>query len=56
MNMTLTTPAHPEEGLSLAKARLEGPRACFETPLRQAQRLLSMSGSVVEREDTVRNS
>jgi len=38
-------PAHPEEGLSkrsASKARLEGPS--FETPLRQAQRLLRMSG------------
>ena len=32
-----------KEGLSLSKARLEAPRP-FETPLRQAQRLLSMSG------------
>jgi len=38
-------PAHSEEGLSkrsASKARLEGPS--FETPLRQAQRLLRMSG------------
>ena len=36
-------PAHPEEGLSLAKARLE---VASETPFRQAQRLLRMSGGV----------
>ena len=38
--------AHPEEGLSLAKARLEGfdRKRSFETPFRQAQRLLRMSG------------
>src|SRR5258706_15482485 len=40
--------AHAEEGprLSPSKARfrLEAPRASFETPLRQAQQLLRMSG------------
>jgi len=36
--------AHPEELLSLSKQRLEGAQACFETALRLAQALLSMSG------------
>ncbi len=38
-------PTHPEEGLSLAKTRLEGFPPSFDTRPRQAQALLSMSGS-----------
>jgi iron complex transport system substrate-binding protein len=42
-------PAHPEEGLSLSKTRLEGSLTwiSFETPFRQAQWLLRMSGSYI---------
>ena len=47
--MSNPIPAHPEEGLSspkgVSKAYLEGPS--FETPVRQAHRLLRMSGGGV---------
>jgi putative oxygen-independent coproporphyrinogen III oxidase len=36
--------AHPEEGLSLTKTRLEGSSPSFDTRLRQAQSLLRTSG------------
>lgn len=46
---TLKHSAHPMEGLSLPKTRLEGPWALhvFETPFRKAQWLLRMSGSYI---------
>jgi hypothetical protein len=45
---TFNKPAHAEEGLSLAKTRLEA--RSFETPVRQAHRLLRMSGRVLRAE------
>jgi hypothetical protein len=50
MPLRIINSAHPEERLSLSKTRLEGHavlgRGWFETGLRQAQSLLTMSGSV----------